>query len=66
MLTILFYIPKKLIMEERRYPIVIFEVKHEDGRIEYQQRYDVPQKEYEYLGSIHKIVFPVEYDEKRV
>ena len=53
-------------MEERRYPIVIFEVKHEDGRIEYQQRYDVPQKEYEYLGSIHKIVFPVEYDEKRV
>lgn len=51
-------------MEERRYPMVIFEVKHEDGRIEFQQRYDISQKEYEYLDSIHKIVFPVKYDKK--
>jgi len=60
-----FYVPKtKTIMEERRYPMVIFEVKHEDGRIEFQQRYDISQKEYEYLDSIHKIVFPVKYDKK--
>jgi len=51
-------------MEEKRYPIVIFEVKHEDGRIEYQHRYDVPHEEYDFLNHTFKIVFPIEYDKK--
>jgi len=52
-------------MEEKRYPIVIFEVKHEDGRIEYQHRYDVSQKEYNQIESIFKIVYP-NYGKKRI
>jgi len=51
-------------MEKKRYPIVVFEIKHEDGRIEYQQRYDVSREEYDFLNRTFKIVFPIEYDKK--